>query len=259
MNQNNEIVPNFEIVLEKINRNLVAGDLPEFRLVDYYLAIELDLPVPDLERLVTQWHLGIKITSPGVIDAVVGSALPAISLTKVASPYEYNFFGAEFQFFKLDMSGVFWQGINHEKKVAVYIPDSIPFTGIKLLARYTEIEKVIRSTNFKITNNLSGEEVTVEVNKDTFETPILIGSSAECDVVLTSTGDSIIFQQHALLGHMGHHTYLRTKRDENGKIPADTNQYGHLAMNEDGDSRLSSDWSETGYRFQIGHYTIHMH
>jgi hypothetical protein len=258
MNQNNEMVPNFEIVLEKINRNLVTGDLPEFQLEDYFLAIESDLPVFDLESLVTQWHLGIKITSPGVIDAVVGSALPAISLTKVASPYEYNFLGAEFQFFKLDMSGVYWQGINHEKKVAVYVPDSIPFTGIKLLARYTEIETVIQSTNFTITNNLTGEEATVEVEKDTFETPILIGSGAECDVVLASTGDSIIFQQHALLGHMGHHTYLRTKRDEEGKIPAAVNEYGHLANNEDGDRRLTSESDESGYEFRVGHYTIHM-
>ena len=95
----------------------------------------------------------------------------------------------------------------------------------------------IRSTKFKIKNNISGKEEIVEINKDTFHCPILIGSSSECDVILKSDINSEIFGQQALLGHMGHHTYIRTKRDENGKIPVSTDEYGHLTKSEDGDYR----------------------
>lgn len=129
-------------------------------------------------------------------------------------------------------------------------------------SKETESEETfdkINSTQFTITNNITGEEKVVEVNKRTFTSPILFGSGAECDVVLKSTGDSIIFEQHALLGHLGHHTYMRTKRDSDGKIPADVDKYGHFAKYEEGDSRLVNDWSVVGHYIEIGHYTIHIY
>jgi hypothetical protein len=122
----------------------------------------------------------------------------------------------------------------------------------------SETDDEIRFTWFTIKNDISGEKEKFRVNKYTFYNPILIGSGAECDVVLKSTGNSIIFRQHALLGHIGHHTYLRTRRDANGKIPAAVNEYGHLTNNEEGDRRLTSGSDEPGYEFRIGHYTIRM-
>lgn len=102
-------------------------------------------------------------------------------------------------------------------------------------------------------NNETGDERIVGVNG----CEMLIGSDSECDVILeqsNSDSSAEIFEHHVLLARIGHHIYIRSKRDEYGIIKPfyqeEPNEHGTFTNWDKDDRRIDAN------PFEVGHYTI---
>jgi len=72
----------------------------------------------------------IKIASRDVIDAVIGSGLPGVSLTHASPPPAPIPTRVGFHYFTLDKNGIFWDAVRDSRSIAVYVPKE--FTDEKL-------------------------------------------------------------------------------------------------------------------------------
>ncbi|MBA3714658.1 MAG: type VI secretion system baseplate subunit TssK [Pyrinomonadaceae bacterium] len=119
-----------QIPLESTRQSVYVGRVQDERLLEeagFYLGVQARIPEGQLIERVPRV---IKIASRDVIDAVIGSGLPGVSLTHASPPPAPIPTRVGFHYFTLDKNGIFWDAVRDSRSVAVYVPKE--FTDEKL-------------------------------------------------------------------------------------------------------------------------------
>lgn len=122
------------IPLENVRKSLYVGRVQDeqlFKEASFYLAVRAQIPESRLMELVPRI---VKIAARDVIDAVVGSALPGVTLTHASPPPAPIPTRVGFHYFALDSIGPYWDTIRGSKVLAVYIPDEFPDVKLEMYA-----------------------------------------------------------------------------------------------------------------------------
>jgi type VI secretion system protein ImpJ len=122
------------IPLENTRESLYTGRIEDERLLKeaaFYIGVKAHLPDT---RLIDRVPLLIKIASKDVIDAVIGSGLPGVTLAHASPPPASLPTRVGYHYFTLDRIGPFWDSINGSKTVAIYVPDEIPDEMLEMYA-----------------------------------------------------------------------------------------------------------------------------
>lgn len=122
------------IPLEKTRESLYVGRVQDERLLKeaaFYLGVRAQVPE---SRLIERVPRVIKIASRDVIDAVIGSGLPGVTLTHASPPPAPIPTRVGFHYFGLDSIGPFWEAIRGSQTLAVYVPDEFPDERIEMYA-----------------------------------------------------------------------------------------------------------------------------
>jgi type VI secretion system protein ImpJ len=110
------------IPLENTRESLYVGRVQDERLLKeagFYLAIRAKMGDAQLIERVPRV---VKIGSRDIIDAIIGSGLPGVTLTHASPPPAPIPTRMGFHYFALDTVGPFWEAIRGSKTVAVYVP-----------------------------------------------------------------------------------------------------------------------------------------
>lgn len=122
------------IPLEKTRDTLYVGRIEDARLLKeagFYLAVRAQMPE---SKLIEGVPRVVKIASRDVIDTIIGSALPGVTLSHASPPPAPIPARVGFRYFLLDAIGPYWNGIKGSKVIAVYVPDEIPDEKLELYA-----------------------------------------------------------------------------------------------------------------------------
>ena len=122
------------IPLEKTRDTLYVGRIDDARLLKeagFYLAVRSQMPE---SKLIEGVPRVVKIASRDVIDTIIGSALPGVTLSHASPPPAPIPARVGFRYFMLDTIGPYWDGIKGSKVVAVYVPDEIPDEKLEMYA-----------------------------------------------------------------------------------------------------------------------------
>lgn len=123
------------IPLEKVRDTLYVGRILDERLLKeaaFYLAVRAEMKEHKLVEVVPRV---VKIASRDVIEAIIGSALPGVTLTHQSPPPAAIPTRIGFQYYGLDtIKNPYWDGIKGAKTVAVYVPDEIPDERVEMYA-----------------------------------------------------------------------------------------------------------------------------
>jgi type VI secretion system protein ImpJ len=122
------------IPLEKTRETLYVGRVEDERLLkeaEFYLAVRAQMPEAKLIEGVPRV---VKIASRDVIDTIIGSALPGVTLSHASPPPAPIPTRVGFKYFKLDTIGPYWDGIRGSKVLGVYVPDEIADEKIEMYA-----------------------------------------------------------------------------------------------------------------------------
>lgn len=122
------------IPLEMTRESLYTGRVQDERLLKeaaFYLGVRAQVPE---SRLIERVPRVIKVASRDVIDAVIGSGLPGVTLTHASPPPAPIPTRVGFHYFALDSIGPFWEAIRGSKALAVYVPDEFPDEKIEMYA-----------------------------------------------------------------------------------------------------------------------------
>jgi type VI secretion system protein ImpJ len=122
------------ITLENVRKSLYVGRVQDEQLLKeaaFYLAVRGQIPESRLIELVPRI---VKIAARDVIDAVVGSALPGVTLTHASPPPAPIPTRVGFHYFALDSIGPYWDTIRGSKVLAVYVPDEFPDVKLEMYA-----------------------------------------------------------------------------------------------------------------------------
>lgn len=123
-----------QIPLEKTRESLYVGRVQDDRLLQeaaFYLGVRAQVPE---SRLIERVPRVIKVGSRDVIDAIIGSGLPGVTLTHASPPPAPIPTRVGFHYFGLDSVGPFWDAIRGSKTLAVYVPDEFPDEKIEMYA-----------------------------------------------------------------------------------------------------------------------------
>jgi type VI secretion system protein ImpJ len=123
-----------QIPLEGTRESVYVGRVQDDRLLgeaEFYLAVSAKIPEGQLIERVPRL---IKIASRDVIDGVIGSGLPGLTLTHASPPPSPIPTRIGFHYFNLGKEGVFWEAIRNSKSVAVYVPSELPEQRLELYA-----------------------------------------------------------------------------------------------------------------------------
>jgi type VI secretion system protein ImpJ len=110
------------IPLDNTRESLYVGRVLDERLLKeaaFYLAIRAKMPDGQLIEHVPRV---VKIGSRDIIDAIIGSGLPGVTLTHASPPPAPIPTRIGFHYFALDTVGPFWEAIRGSKTIAVYVP-----------------------------------------------------------------------------------------------------------------------------------------
>jgi type VI secretion system protein ImpJ len=110
------------IPLENTRESLYVGRVQDDRLLKeagFYLAVSAKMPD---SQLIDKIPRVVKIGSRDIIDAIIGSGLPGVTLTHASPPPAPIPTRIGFQYFALDTVGPFWEAIRGSKTIAVYMP-----------------------------------------------------------------------------------------------------------------------------------------
>lgn len=122
------------IPLDNPRESLYVGRVLDDRLLNeaaFYLGVRAQIPEG---RLIERVPRVIKIASRDVMDAVIGSGLPGVTLTHASPPPAPIPTRVGFHYFALDNIGPFWDSIRGSKTVAVYVPEEFRDEKIELYA-----------------------------------------------------------------------------------------------------------------------------
>ena len=122
------------IPLENVRESLYAGQIQDDRLLkeaSFFLGVRAQVPE---SRLIDRVPRVVKIASRDVVDAVVGSALPGVTLTHASPPPAPIPTRVGYHYFGLDSIGPFWDSIRGSKTIAVYVPNEFPDVKIEMYA-----------------------------------------------------------------------------------------------------------------------------
>ncbi|HKP86582.1 MAG TPA: type VI secretion system baseplate subunit TssK [Blastocatellia bacterium] len=122
------------IQLENVRKSLYVGRVQDEQLLKeaaFYLAVRGQIPESRLIELVPRV---VKIAARDVIDAVVGSALPGVTLMHASPPPAPIPTRVGFHYFALDSVGPYWDTIRGSKVLAVYVPDEFPDVKLEMYA-----------------------------------------------------------------------------------------------------------------------------
>lgn len=122
------------IPLENVRKSLHVGRVQDDQLLKeaaFYLAMRAQMPESRLIEIVPRI---VKIAARDVIDAVVGSALPGVTLRYASPPPAPIPTRVGFHYFALDSIGPYWDTIRGSKVMAVYVPDEFPDVKIEMYA-----------------------------------------------------------------------------------------------------------------------------
>jgi type VI secretion system protein ImpJ len=122
------------IPLENVRKSLYAGRVQDEQLLKeaaFYLAVRGQIAESKLIELVPRI---VKIAARDVIDAVVGSALPGVTLTHASPPPAPIPTRVGFHYFALDSIGPYWDTIRGSQVLAVYVPDEFPDVKLEMYA-----------------------------------------------------------------------------------------------------------------------------
>lgn len=110
------------IPLDNTRESLYVGRVQDDRLLKeagFYLAIRAKMPDAQLIERIPRV---VKIGSRDIIDAIIGSGLPGVTLTHASPPPAPIPTRMGFHYFALDTVGPFWEAIRGSKTVAIYVP-----------------------------------------------------------------------------------------------------------------------------------------
>jgi len=122
------------IPLENVRKSLYVGRVQDEQLLKeaaFYLAVRGQIAESKLIELVPRI---VKIAARDVIDAVVGSALPGVTLTHASPPPAPIPTRVGFHYFALDSIGPYWDTIRGSQVLAVYVPDEFPDVKLEMYA-----------------------------------------------------------------------------------------------------------------------------
>jgi type VI secretion system protein ImpJ len=122
------------IPLEQARKTLYVGRIQDEQLLKeaaFYLAVRAQMPESRLIEIVPRV---VKIAARDVIDAVVGSALPGVTLRHASPPPAPIPTRVGFHYFALDSVGPYWETIRGSQMIAVYVPDEFPDVKLEMYA-----------------------------------------------------------------------------------------------------------------------------
>ena len=123
-----------QIPLESTRASVYVGRIQDERLLaeaEFFLAVNAKVSE---SQLIERAPRVIKLASRDVIDAVIGSGLPGVTLTHASPPPSPIPTRIGYHYFGLHKDGVFWTAVKDSKSVAVYVPDDLPEEKIELYA-----------------------------------------------------------------------------------------------------------------------------
>jgi type VI secretion system protein ImpJ len=122
------------IPLENPRESLYVARVQDERLLKeaaFYIGVRAQVPE---SRLIDRVPRVVKVASRDVIDAVVGSALPGVTLTHASPPPAPIPTRVGFHYFGLDSIGPYWDTIRGSKSIALYVPDEFPDVKVEMYA-----------------------------------------------------------------------------------------------------------------------------
>jgi type VI secretion system protein ImpJ len=123
-----------QIPLESTRASVYVGRIEDERLLtdaEFFLGVNAKVSE---SQLIERAPRVIKLASRDVIDAVIGSGLPGVTLTHASPPPSPIPTRIGFHYFGLHKDGVFWNAVRDSRSVAVYVPDDLPEEKIELYA-----------------------------------------------------------------------------------------------------------------------------
>ena len=123
-----------QIPLESTRASVYVGRIEDERLLteaEFFLGVNAKVSE---SQLIDRAPRVIKLASRDVIDAVIGSGLPGVTLTHASPPPSPIPTRIGFHYFGLHKDGVFWKAVRDSRSVAVYVPDDLPDEKIELYA-----------------------------------------------------------------------------------------------------------------------------
>jgi type VI secretion system protein ImpJ len=120
--------------LESTRESVYVGRVEDERLLaeaEFFIGVNAKIPEGQLIERVPRV---IKIASRDVIDGVIGSGLPGVTLTHASPPPAPIPTRIGFHYFNLDRNGVFWKSIRDSRTVAVYVPQEFVDQKLELYA-----------------------------------------------------------------------------------------------------------------------------
>jgi type VI secretion system protein ImpJ len=123
-----------QIPLESTRESVYVGRIQDERLLtdaEFFLGVSAKVPESQLIERVPRI---IKIASRDVIDGVIGSGLPGVTLDHASPPPGPIPTRIGFHYFGLEKDGIFWDSIRTSKTVAVYVPNEFLDQKLELYA-----------------------------------------------------------------------------------------------------------------------------
>jgi type VI secretion system protein ImpJ len=123
-----------QVPLESTRESVYVGRVEDERLLaeaEFFLGVSAKVSEG---QLIERAPRVIKFASRDVIDAVIGSGLPGVTLSHASPPPSPIPTRVGFHYFRLDREGVFWNAVRDSRSVAVYVPDELPGERIELYA-----------------------------------------------------------------------------------------------------------------------------
>jgi type VI secretion system protein ImpJ len=123
-----------QIPLESTRESVYVGRVQDERLLsdaEFFLGVHARVPEGQLIERVPRI---IKIASRDVIDGVIGSGLPGVTLLHASPPPSPIPTRIGFHYFGFEKDGIFWDSIKSSKTIAVYVPQELVDQKLELYA-----------------------------------------------------------------------------------------------------------------------------